>query len=458
MRLASVIIPVWNGIADLPACLNALQAQGYAPVEIIAVDNHSTDGSADWIAAHHPSVRLIHNAENLGFGGACNVGLAQAKGDVLIFLNQDTIVQPHWLSALVTTLAEQTDVGIVGSKALYADGTLQHAGGTVDAQGGGSHLGYRQVDQGQFDRLMDVDYVTGASLALRRKTYEEIGGFDPGFHPAYLEDVDLCWRTRAAGWRVVYVPQSVLIHNERSMAAVSTYEGMLIYQRHRLRFVCKHWSAEQLRNEFLPVERAWLNSFGLGGERLLAVAHHAYLHQLLNLGELATWRQRLLGEAPEAIMTVAQTLLTLRTVYPQTLTSVKEREEIMPLIPLDKARPLAEIREQPFRSDTPLVGSWIAAFRRQWNRVSTEWYVKPMIRQQSHFNTLLLDALQQSHHQQHKAEDRTAALAAVTNVLAEYLAGQEREISTLSQELAAIKRQLAERKSGHEAERDPGEA
>lgn len=445
MTLASVIIPVWNGIADLLACLTALQAQDHAPVEIIAVDNHSTDGSADWIAAHHPTVRLIRNAENMGFGGACNTGLAQAKGEILVLLNQDTLVQPHWLAALVAVLAEHPDVGIVGSKALYADGTIQHAGGTVDAQGGGSHLGYRQVDQGQFDRLMDVDYVTGASLALRRKLYEQIGGFDPGFHPAYLEDVDLCWRARTAGWRVVYAPQSALIHNERSMAAVSSYEGMLLYHRHRLRFVCKHWSGERLHDEFLPTETAWLNSFGLGGERLTAVVHHAYLEQLLKLGELAAWRKTLLGEAPEEITTVAQTLLTLRTVYPQALTSVTAREEIMPLVPMEQARALAEIREQPFRSDTPVIGSWIAAFRRQWNRVSTEWYVKPMIRQQSHFNTLLLDALQQSHHQQHKAEDRTAAIAAVTNVLAEYLAGQEREISTLSQELEAIKRQLTDR-------------
>lgn len=460
MTLASVIIPVWNGIADLPACLAALSAQSHTPLEIIAVDNGSSDASGDWIANHHPEVHLIRNAENLGFGGACNQGLAEAKGEILVLLNQDTVAQPGWMAALVTVMMEDAKIGIAGSKALYADGTIQHAGGTVDAQGGGAHTGYRQVDEGQFDRLVDVDYVTGASLALRRQLYEQIGGFDPGFYPAYLEDVDLCWRARAAGWRVVYAPQSVLIHNERSVAASSAYEGMLLFHRHRLRFVCKHWPIERLRGEFLPTETEWLRSLGPGGERLIAACHHAYLAQLLNLGELAQWRQRLLGEMPETMETVAQLLLSLRTVYPLKLVEFSAMEDpVPPVISID-ARPLAEIREQPFHSDVPGIGPLIAGFRQQWNRVSTEWYVKPMIRQQSHFNVLLLDALQQSHaqnfalnfhlndqvnqqlHQLHAAQQR------IDTVLAEYLAGQAREISALAQEVEALKRRLDENTAG----------
>lgn len=456
MTLVSVIIPVWNGATDLPACLEALAAQTHAPLEIIAVDNASTDDSTTWIATHHPTVRLLRNQENLGFGEACNRGLAEAKGEILILLNQDTVVRPGWAAALATTLAEHADVGIAGSKALYADGTIQHAGGVVDAQGGGSHLGYRQQDQGQFDELVDVEYVTGASLAMRRRLYEQIGGFDPGFYPAYLEDVDLCWRARAAGWRVVYAPQSVLIHNERSVAASPTYEGKLLFHRHRLRFVCKHWSADKLRSEFLPVESAWLRGLGPGGEQLIAASHHAYLAQLLNLGELASWRQKLLGETPQAIETVAQVLLELRSIYPLKLAEFNAIEQ--PELPVlsSEARPLAEIREQPFRSEVPLIGPWIAAFRQQWNRVSTEWYVKPMIRQQSRFNALLLDALQQSHqqnfqlhhHVNHQVNQQLEQLYAAQQrsdtVLNEYVAGQAREISALAQELELLKRRLSE--------------
>jgi GT2 family glycosyltransferase len=228
-----------------------------------------------------------------------------AKGNVLVLLNQDTIVRPDWLAALVKILDENADIGIAGSKALYPDGTIQHAGAVVDKRGASTHLGYHQEDKGQFDRLMDVDYITGASLALRYTLYQQIGGFDPGFFPAYLEDVDLCYRARAAGWRVVYTPESVLIHNERSIAIKPNYEGAHLYHRQRLRFVCKHWSAQQLRDEFLPTEIAWMTQLKPTQEEWLAAAHHAYLVQLLNMGELSKWRQTLLSEAPETIEAVA---------------------------------------------------------------------------------------------------------------------------------------------------------
>jgi GT2 family glycosyltransferase len=419
-------------------------------LEIIAVDNASTDGSAGWIASHHPTVRLIRNPENIGFGDACNAGMAQAKGDILVLLNQDTIVQRDWLGALVTVLDENSDIGIAGSKALYPDGTIQHAGGVINARGASTHLGYRQPDKGQFDRLTDAEYVTGASLALRRALYEQIGGFDPGFSPAYLEDVDLCWRARAAGWRVVYAPQSVLVHNERSTAATPNYAGALLYHRHRLRFVFKHWSVERLRDEFLPAEIAWMTHLKPSEEEWLAAAHHGYMVQLLNLGELSTWRQALLGEPPEAIESVAQLLLTLRRVYPLELMGTTADRPLSSLAPLGEAQSLAEIREQPFRSHVPVVGSWIAAFRRQWNRVSTEWYVKPMIRQQSHFNALLLDAFTQSRQQQHDLQQRAAL------VLTEYLEGHSSEISELAQEIESLKRLVAELRAAPQQQRPQG--
>jgi GT2 family glycosyltransferase len=388
-KSASVIIPVWNGIADLPDCLAALASQSHPALEIIAVDNASSDGSAEWIATHYPTVRLIRNAQNQGFGGACNTGMAAAHGDVLVLLNQDTLVRTDWLAALVKTLAENADVGIAGSKALYPDGTLQHAGASIDNRGVSTHTGYRQPDSGEFDSLQDVDFVTGASLALRRAVYEQIGGFDPGFYPAYLEDVDLCYRARAAGWRVVYAPQSVLVHNERSSAATPDYAGALLYHRQRLRFVCKHWPAQQLREEFLPAEREWLAHLRPSEEQWLAAAHHAYMVQLLNLGELSAWRQKLLGESSQDIDAVAQLLIELRTVYPLHLMGMTAERSPLPVAPLQEAQGLIEIREQPFVSKTPLVGRWIAAFRQRWNSVSTEWYVRPMIRQQSTFNSLL---------------------------------------------------------------------
>jgi GT2 family glycosyltransferase len=438
MTLASVIIPVWNGMNDLPTCLAALVEQSHTPLEIIAVDNASTDGSADWIAGHYANVSLIRNAENQGFGGACNTGLAAAKGDVLVLLNQDTVVQQQWLATLVKTLEGDAKIGIAGSKALFADGAIQHAGGTIDARGASTHLGYRQPDTGQFDQLADRDYVTGASLAMRRALYEQIGGFDPGFFPAYLEDVDLCYRAREARWRVVYVPDSALIHNERSSAATPNYAGALLYHRHRLRFVCKHWSSERLTTQFLPAETEWLTQLRPGEDEWLAAAHHAYMVQLLNLGDLSTWRQKLLGEKPEAIETVGQTMMVLRTIYPLHLMGIMPERAPLPLPPLQEAHDLIEIREQPFQSNVPVIGRWVAAFRRNWNRVSTEWYVKPMIRQQSTFNSLLWNAVVYNRQQLYDIQQRMVL------AMAQYLAGHEQEMGELAHEIELLKQRLNE--------------
>lgn len=428
MPTASVIIPAWNGIADLPGCLDALLAQTGVEFEVIVVDNGSGDGSADLVAARaarDPRLRLLRQPANLGFGGGCNVGLAQAQGAVLVLLNQDTEVRPGWLAALVDALHADSTIGIAGSKAIYPDGTIQHAGGRIDAQGSGSHLGYRQPDQGQFDQPADVDYVTGASLALRRDLYAAIGGFDEGFGAAYCEDVDLCLRARAAGRRVVYIPRSILIHKEESRAAAPGHDAMLRYHRNRLRVVAKHWPRARLESEFLPAERAWLEGLEPGGEYLIAVAHEAYLVQLLNLAELAAWRQRLLGEAPSHIATLAQVLTTLHAVYPLGVTGVISGDASPAQPEFDEMAALAQIQAQPFRSSVPLLGRWIAAFRRQWNRVSTEWYVLPMVRQQSRFNQAAMTALQR-----------------LTAVLMGYLTGQAREIAALSQEVAALKARL----------------
>jgi GT2 family glycosyltransferase len=434
----SVIIPAWNGAQELPACLDALLAQTHDKThggcEILVVDNASVDGSGDLVAARYPQVRLIRNARNLGFAGGCNVGLELAQGEVLVLLNQDTEVHPGWLAALVTVLDADPTIGIAGSKALYPNGAIQHAGGVVDLQGSGSHRGYRQPDNGQFDDLADVDYVTGASLALRRAVYAQIGGFDEGFEVAYSEDVDFCLRAQAAGWRVVYAPASVLVHKEQSTAAAPGYDAMVLQHRNRLRVVAKHWPQTRLREEFLPAERAWLEGLEPGGERLIAAVHQAYLLHLLALGEMARWRQRILNEPPESITTLAQVLLALRTVYP-----LGPIGRLAPAGPaagagsagatLAELASLAVIREQPFRSNVPLLGRWIAAFRRGWNRMSTEWYVKPMIAQQTRFNGAVIAALQQDQTLQQR----------LAEVIAEYLAGQAREISTLGQELTDLK-------------------
>ena len=184
--------------------------------EVIVVDNASEDGSADYIAAHFPHARLLRNTTNLGFAGGCNVGLHHAHGSSFVLLNQDTEAQPNWLSQLITPLRQDSSIGITGSKALFLDGTIQHAGAHLDHQAISHHYGYTTRDRHDYDQLRDVDFVTGAALAISRRAYTVIGDLDEGFSPAYYEDADWCYRARAAGFRVVYVPDSVIIHKETS--------------------------------------------------------------------------------------------------------------------------------------------------------------------------------------------------------------------------------------------------
>ncbi|MCX6043602.1 MAG: glycosyltransferase family 2 protein, partial [Chloroflexi bacterium] len=150
MTTISIIIPVWNGRHLLPPCLESLRAEQLrdnARPEIIAVDNGSADGSADWIVANAPDVRLLRNRYNLGWSGGCNQGLRTAQGDILVLLNQDTQVESGWLQALERAF-DDPRVGIAGCKIHYLDGvTIQHAGAWTEwPLAYGHHVGHHEVD------------------------------------------------------------------------------------------------------------------------------------------------------------------------------------------------------------------------------------------------------------------------------------------------------------------------
>lgn len=308
----SVIVPVWNGYPYLAPCLNALLSQNYPDLEVIAVDDASEDESTTLIAGRYPTVRLISMARNRGFAAACNVGLQAAHGSLLVLLNQDAEVQPGWLDALVACHQEQGMIGVAGSKAFYPDGRLQHAGGYVDCRGETGHVGNGEADVGQYDELRDPDFVTGASFAISRTALDRTGLLDEGFGAGYYEDVDWCYRVRAAGFRAVYEPRSALVHSEASLLARGDYGSMLRYQRNRLRFVLKHWSVEKLIDEFLPAEIAWLEELGEGAETLVAAARGSYAHHLLHWSEIAALRTGFYEESADQLDVPVRVLMTLR--------------------------------------------------------------------------------------------------------------------------------------------------
>ncbi len=213
--MISIIIVNYNGCHFLDDCLSALEHQTCPRdrFEVLLVDNASVDGSADHVRAHFPWVRVIDAGRNLGFAAGNNLGFRHARGELIALLNNDTIVDPGWLAALVATLGDDPTIGATTSKILLRDepGVLNSTGLNLYRDGRGGDRGFRELDVGQYDRSPEVFGACGASVLLRRSLLDDIGEFDESFF-MYCEDLDLFWRAQRRGWRCVYTPASVVRH------------------------------------------------------------------------------------------------------------------------------------------------------------------------------------------------------------------------------------------------------
>jgi GT2 family glycosyltransferase/SAM-dependent methyltransferase len=211
--LCSIVIPVRNKASVTRQCLNTLTAHPPASVdlEITVVDDGSTDVTPRLLASYGDRIGVLRHAASEGFATACNHGALMAAGEYLVFLNNDTIPMPGWLDALVDC-AKRHGAGIVGSKLLFPDDTVQHAGVAFGSNGMPFHLYYRfPADHPAVNKCRRFQAVTGACLLVRRDLFEVLGGFDTAFFNMY-EDVDLCLRAGETGQQVWYCPTSVLYH------------------------------------------------------------------------------------------------------------------------------------------------------------------------------------------------------------------------------------------------------
>jgi len=271
--VVSVIIPVYNQIEYTVGCLDSLSAhQTRFRFEIIVVDDCSSDSTEQHLR-EIPWLRYIRQPQNGGFIESCNTGLAAARGDYVLFLNNDTRVQPGWLDELVTSFTTFPNAGLVGSKLIYPDGTLQEAGGIVWRDGSAWNYGNRQDPQKpEFCYARKVDYCSGASIALPRALMEELGGFDTYYKPAYYEDTDLAMRVRAIGRDVIYQPLSKVIHYEGVTSGTDTGSGVKAYQVTNAKKFFDRWKdtlAARPENADTPSDA---KDLGLG-KRVLIVDH-----------------------------------------------------------------------------------------------------------------------------------------------------------------------------------------
>jgi GT2 family glycosyltransferase len=209
----TIIIPHYNGVRHLPPCFNALRNQAYSYLEIILVDNGSTDESLPLTRRDFPEVKIIELDQNIGYA-AINRGFEHARGDIIVPLNNDTEVTPGWTQALVEALQKYPDAGIVASKMLLFDrrDTLHSAGDGFGSDGMPINRGVWQKDKGQFDQDTYIFGGCGGAVAYRREMVEDIGFFDEDFF-MYLEDADLNWRAQIAGYRAVFAPEAVVYHH-----------------------------------------------------------------------------------------------------------------------------------------------------------------------------------------------------------------------------------------------------
>ena len=227
----SIIIPIHGKLPYTLACLRSIARHGAAaPFETIVVDDASPDDSATRLAPLN-GLRLLRNARNLGFVGSCNAGAAAARGEFLLFLNNDTQVTPGWLDRLLDCFAEEPGCGIAGSRLAYPDGRLQEAGGLVYADGSTWNVGrFEPRDDPRHLHRRDADYVSGAALMVDAALFRSIGGFDERYAPAYCEDLDLAFAVRAANRRVIYQPESLVVHCEGISSGLDPFAGVKRYQ------------------------------------------------------------------------------------------------------------------------------------------------------------------------------------------------------------------------------------
>jgi hypothetical protein len=214
-----------NGKTLLLESLESIMKMTYPNFKVVVVDNGSTDESPDAVRTQYPSVTVLENGKNLGFGEGNNVGIRYSlkQGAEWIFLlNNDIAVDPEMLTELMKAASSDELIGILSPKIYYYSepNKIWYAGGKVNYFTGIiSHRGLREMDSGQYDQVEETDYITGCAFLIKRKVVESVGMFDPIYFPIYSEDADWSVRTQRAGYHLVYVPHAKLWHK------VSAFSG-----------------------------------------------------------------------------------------------------------------------------------------------------------------------------------------------------------------------------------------
>ena len=264
-KIALVLLH-WNNAPDTLECLESLGLLDYPDYEVIVVDNGSTDGSLEKIRAQYPQHTFVENGENLGFAEGNNRGLEVGlkKGaDLLMLLNNDTVVAPNMLTEIANAAKEHPEAGVLGPKIFFYDdpATIWYAGGSVDEKTGHCyHIGCGALEG--FKERTKTDFICGCALAVRREVLEKVGMLSPEFFLIW-EEIDWCYRIRKAGYSCLFVPTARVWHKISSSFAEGNRGPMVryFYFRNRLLFQKRHFPEKKglPKGEFLDLLKINLN-------------------------------------------------------------------------------------------------------------------------------------------------------------------------------------------------------
>ncbi len=252
MAEISIIIPVYNHIDITIQCLNSIKKHcSHINYEIIVVNDCSSDQTHEFLS-NKKDIVYVRNSENRGFAYSCNRGAEKAKGEYLLFLNNDTILTDNILTKIKNTFKKKNDIGIVGAKLLYEDDTIQHAGVLIYPNKKVGHLFKNfPANYPAANQLRELQCVTGACLTIPKRLFFEVGKFDERFINGY-EDLDLCFKVREKGYKVIYNPSISLYHYEEKTRNTKKR----IFEEKNTKLMCIKW-LKKIHPDFFLLEEGY---------------------------------------------------------------------------------------------------------------------------------------------------------------------------------------------------------
>lgn len=281
----SVLVLNYNGLCYLENFMKSIMKTDYPNFKIVFVDNGSTDGSLEFIRKNYPDVQIIAFDNNYGFAEAYNRSIEMVDSDILLLINNDIEVDKNWLRELVSHISDD-GVASIAPKIKFIENkeVINSAGGNCDIYGVAWNRGNGEKDLGQYDRPDEVFYVNGAVLIFKKSVWKDVGPFDSRYF-MYAEEVDWCWRARLKGYKVIYVPNSIVFHKWQGSSKKTPF--VYLMERNWLCNMLKNYEAKTLI-QIIPIyaflkmlKSVWLAFKGKTNERF--VIPKAVLWNLKNL-------------------------------------------------------------------------------------------------------------------------------------------------------------------------------